>query len=612
MFQLSRAALLFVFLLLYAHQAHSHGVFATNPFQRRRQSMTTRIRAAMLAFRREPEIHKVNGDENRYPITKIASFTKGLPHDPRTGVIVDPYSYDLLVKSSNSGKPQDQRRVPLGPPPGVKFKSYIANNSKAGREGKIRGFESSGGGLSYDLEGPDAQLYAIPPAPTLTSKELAAEMSELYGMALLRDEPFLDLENENTRGGKLVTRIVKWLTKTGSNRGPFTAKKFLRGVFKGDDIGPIISQFFLLGTKGLDGGRPITDGIIQYGCASIDQRMRVATRRKDYMTTWAAYIDVQNAADVRRQETYEKDPQVRFMATPRDLATFVHYDLPYQAFLNAALILLQHGIPFDEGIPFQDPDTIDKQQGLSHWSAQHVLTMVAEVSTRALKASQFLKFGVHRRSRPEELGGYIDRYLNTNDSLVEPIAPLARQIDPELLQLIAKHNELQNLNSTDDDNGHNSSFLLPMAYPEGSPIHSAYPAGHAVLAGSCATILKAYFDHTKTLDFAFQSSADGGKLLPVDTMRRSLTVEGELNKLVSNIAIGRNWAGLHYFADYLEGAKLGERIAISILEEQALTFIEDFTMTIPTFDNEIVMMRKEGSRVSTTRSAKEINDLGRR
>jgi hypothetical protein len=45
-------------------------------------------------------------------------------------------------------------------------------------------------GAAFDMEGPDAGSLAIPPAPQLTSAELAAEMAELYWMALLRDRKF--------------------------------------------------------------------------------------------------------------------------------------------------------------------------------------------------------------------------------------------------------------------------------------------------------------------------------------------------------------------------------------------------------------------------------------
>ena len=63
-----------------------------------------------------------------------------------------------------------------------------------------------------------------------------------------------------------------------------------------------------------------------------------------------------------------------------------------------------------------------------------------------------------------------------------------------------------------------------------------------------------------------------------------LTVEGELNKLASNISIGRNWAGVHYFTDYIESIRLGEEIALGILKEQKLTYGENFSMTVPLFD----------------------------
>ena len=38
------------------------------------------------------------------------------------------------------------------------------------------------------------------------------------------------------------------------------------------------------------------------------------------------------------------------------------------------------------------------------------------------------------------------------------------------------------------------TYLMPMAFPEGSPTHPSYTAGHATVAGACVTILKALFD----------------------------------------------------------------------------------------------------------------------
>jgi hypothetical protein len=127
-----------------------------------------------------------------------------------------------------------------------------------------------------------------------------------------------------------------------------------------------------------------------------------------------------------------------------------------------------------------------------------------------------------------------------------------------------------------------------MAFPEGSPMHPAYGAGHATVAGACVTILKAFFDHRYVLPRPYVYPAPCGTKLEVAEGTPDLTVEGELNKLASNISIGRNWAGVHYFTDYSESVRMGEKIAIGILEEQKLTYGENFSMTLPLFDGSTV------------------------
>ena len=47
-----------------------------------------------------------------------------------------------------------------------------------------------------------------------------------------------------------------------------------------------------------------------------------------------------------------------------------------------------------------------------------------------------------------------------------------------------------------------------------------------------------------------------------------LTVGGELNKLASNVATGRNIAGVHWRSDAMNSLRLGEEIAISLLRDQ--------------------------------------------
>ena len=571
---------------------------------RRFQAFKIRFDATKIALSRRHPSHLANGEEFRYKDndgqpTHIANFTKGLPHNPGTGIISDPKDYQQFVKGINSGDVRDFRDTPLGSPgmDGIEFpqwQSQIAQDRKA----TVRAWESQGAGLTFDLEGPDAQAVTMPPAPTLDSQELVTEMLEVYLMALLRDVPFAKFgETPAVDGAIERLNQTTWIKNPDSLnlssversrlRQPFDLQTVFRGITPGDKVGPYISQFLLIGNQGLDNIHDFAEGFIQYGSIRIDQRVRIAEPNKDYMTTWEAWIDVQNGAEVRGLETYSNEPGYRFMATPRDLATYVHYDALYEAYLNACLILLGLGISFDPNIPFQGKDFIDKQQGFAQFGGPHILSLVTEVATRALKAVRFQKFNIHRRLRPEVVGGWVNRFNNGDTQDLEIMQTLVDGLSSDFLQEVAAHNQRQNEEfgdrQQDPNNNYANSFLLPMAFPEGSPMHPAYGAGHATVAGACVTILKAFFDTNAILPFCYQSSADGTQLekVPLD---EPLTVGGELNKLAANISIGRNWAGVHYYTDYIESLRLGEKIALGILEEQKITYRENFSMTIPLFD----------------------------
>ena len=44
-----------------------------------------------------------------------------------------------------------------------------------------------------------------------------------------------------------------------------------------------------------------------------------------------------------------------------------------------------------------------------HFGGPHILSLVTEVATRALKAVRYQKFNVHRRLRPEAVGGRLQK-----------------------------------------------------------------------------------------------------------------------------------------------------------------------------------------------------------
>ena len=116
------------------------------------------------------------------------------------------------------------------------------------------------------------------------------------------------------------------------------------------------------------------------------------------------------------------------------------------------------------------------------------------------------------------------------------------------------------------------TYLLPQAFPEGSPTHPSYPAGHAAIAGACVTVLKAFFDESFEIPDPRVPRRDGRSLRRY--RREPLTLGGELNKLASNIALGRNIAGVHWRADGDDGLVAGEDIAITLLQDHLRTVTE--------------------------------------
>ena len=595
--------------------------------ERRGQARRIREAAAEVAFLRPTPQHRANGDEQRLHdeqgrLTYAGNFTKCQPHD-EYGFLQRPTDYSDWVRSIDSGDPRDFLRLRLGPGPFQPNGDFVygsdgnpqldwAATYPAGEEPTVRAWESQGSGSTFELEGSDAQALTMPPYPALASQELISEMGEVYWMALSRDIPFTDWGSDTTIQNARESLARLWWFRqdrtdrlTGStdvlptslNRrrvlsqngaDPVPLRQLFRGLLPRERQGPYVSQFLLIGNVGVhanDTAHDLSDGMIAYGALRTDQRVRVATPGVNYLTDWDTFLDVQNGADTRGRESY--DGGYRFIATPRDLATYVHYDALYEAYLNACLVLLGLRAPFDPGLPFERPDFIDKQQGFAQFGGPHILTLVTEVATRALKAVRYQKFNVHRRIRPEGVGGWMYQ----------------RRVNPAVVQ--ERLQDLENMEATfagssgigaavGAANGDPDNWLLPMAFPEGSPTHPSYGAGHATVAGACTTILKAWFDHGWLLrsagnPIAYEANSDGSALIDVSaTLDRPLTVEGELNKIAANISIARNFAGVHYYTDFIESFRLGEQIALTVLEEQKLTYRENFSLTIPLSDGTTV------------------------
>jgi hypothetical protein len=95
-------------------------------------------------------------------------------------------------------------------------------------------------------------------------------------------------------------------------------------------------------------------------------------------------------------------------------------------------------------------------------------------------------------------------------------------------------------------------------------------------------VLKAFFDESFPIPHPQVARGDG---LGLVEYRGTLTVGRELDKLASNVAMGRVLAGVHWRSDAKEGLKLGEAVAISLLSDLTATYPEDFPgFSLTTFD----------------------------
>jgi hypothetical protein len=468
-----------------------------------------------------------NGDEQKYR-NFIGNYSKGLPHNAIGEV--DPSAYRSLLSVVRQGTAAAFEQVPL------------AGNTK---------LVNPLAGSAFDLEGTDSHQLAMPSFPAVASQALADEAVELYWMALCRDVHFTNFAIDATTLG-----AVSELSKLPAFVG-VTPQTLFRGFTVDDVIGPYVSQLLL---------KPFN-----YGPYEINGRISVCVRGIDYLTTEAAWLACRNGQGPFPADRIDAQP--RYIRNGRDLATYVHLDTSpggFVAFHNAGIFLFANDTPLNSGNPYRQ---YKKQSAFGTFGVPYFLGLLGEVVQRALKAVWYAKWFVHRALRPEDFGGLV--HMSKTHKAAYPL-------NSDVLNSAALAMTYRN----------NGTYFLPQAYPEGCPQHPSYAQGHASIAGACATILKAAFDGDAPFSALTNSkivtaNEDGLSLVPYTGSDASqITVNGEINKLASNIGLGRDFAGIHWRSDCAAGMRLGEAVAISILRDQSKVYAgEDFTgFTITKFD----------------------------
>lgn len=488
-----------------------------------------------------------NGDIARYS-DYSGMYSKGLLHDALG--IPDAAAAASLLKAFQTGKHSD-------------FNSIIVGSPGGGRNSRLNGPQ---GALAFDLEGIDSHSTIIPASPTVGSAHTAAEQVEHYWGAILRDVPFADYASS-----PLVAQAcadmngLSYVGSPGSQiPSPVTPQNLFRGQFVAGDgnvKGPYVSQFMV---------QPAF-----YGSQALDQKHRTMLPGQNFMTSVATYQNIQNGGPDEGPLLF--DPTSRYLRSGCDMAAYTQVDVLFQAYFTAFMIMAGIGTPPNPGNPYIGSQT---QKAFGTLGGPDAAGTLCEMATRGLKAAWYHKWIKDLRMRPEEYGALVHaRKTNAN---------------PMPLAAADLHSDVLNSAALPIVHAAYGTYLLPQAFPEGSPTHPCYPTGHGTVGGACITALKFFFNGSQKLKplltaagrDLYESSSDG---LSLNTYSGSdaatIDINGELNKLAWNVTIGHGiHAGIHFRSSSYWSILLGEQVALAVLRDRARSYNEPFSVSITKFD----------------------------
>lgn len=338
------------------------------------------------------------------------------------------------------------------------------------------------------------------------------------------------------------------------------------GNFPGELDGPYVSQFLV---------SPYKLGDIPSENRVIDLRLQTTQRLPD------GWRRIQNG-EVPQAAV---NSGTKFVYSAATLGSMVHSDALFQLYYTGALVGLQSGIKLTNQLPENTCSSAWKEFG-----GPDLLGHIATVADGALRHSWITKFHDYMKIRPEVMAM---RMAQLTDSAYDATVKtqLESIVKPEFIAKMAEFSKTRSyLNSVDlnkDPDGQalseSSVFsLLVSLYPEMSPTHPAFPAGHSVVAGACTTIMKAFFvthdDNKNALPWPTtgKTTTDGLNLedLSIED-QAAITINGELNKLAQNVEMGRMFAQVHYRSDS-NGILLGEEFALSYLVDNLADYGSQF------------------------------------
>ena len=144
-----------------------------------------------------------NSDETRVP-DYAAMYSKGLEHDPKTGLLTKngKKNYQILLQALTTGDQATYNSISLA-------------------EGSLLKLVNPQASAAFSFSGTDSSLTKMPLFPRISSKEAAAQLTEIYLQALARDVKFEEYgtgkgSDKDSDGESITLKAARILTALGS------------------------------------------------------------------------------------------------------------------------------------------------------------------------------------------------------------------------------------------------------------------------------------------------------------------------------------------------------------------------------------------------------------
>ncbi|KMK65763.1 hypothetical protein [Puniceibacterium sp. IMCC21224] len=475
-------------------------------------------------------------------------------------------------------------------------------------------FQVITGGQNRAANQPPDTTAALPRAPHLGADALAAQMAELYALALIRDlpldAPFAPDDVVRIDGVARFTlhdllcelHRLPWFSRhTVPSGDAFPAGTLSpsrqgvaghRAVLRHGCDGRSVLDNLWPDQPGPDGsGRGLSAFLALCPPRDHSGGEGAAPTVHCAMSHWSRWIAATTGAELPfpgRAGTAQQG-----IATPRDLAGHTRRH-GMQAPYGAALWLLARGMPLDAGLR-------------SGWNGPRLMAVMTEAAQRAQALSDRMRARPGRMVRPGVTAARLtlmqageDMQTGGESACLHSALVLLNRHCPRLLTWIAQFNTQLGTGRfalPDRDGGHCDGwsplhFGQNLMLPQMPSLHPGEATGRTLLVGTMMTLLKAVF------------ASDSATLPGTDR-----DLGAECDTLAANMALGRLMSSGIYPSESRQSLRMGQSLALQVLRCALESDCGPASLTLTDFDGQRLRLCRRGQGAGLSRVTLEVDGV---